>query len=407
MQFLKLLTLFTKNNFLQLRRKWRSLPLLLLFPILLIGLVSIIFVNYMTSLDEKPLQVGLVDLDATPETEMVLKLLSDSSQLGDFIHMEQVTENEAKRKIDQNELIAYILFPESFTKKLYNGESVVVSVIGHPNRQLESYFIKELVDSAARHISSSQANILTINYFAKQLEMNSETRNEIVLEQFNEFLLYAIGKDNLLDQQMLSNNATTSPKEYFGLAAGYFILIIWVLSIYQLLFRERSNEIQTRMMLYGVTELQQILARVVITYITTAFLGILLFIGLIHLLHLQIPQENYIRMSVLLSIFILTFLFGLTIIETIIKSVRIRLLLQISLTAVLILFSGSLIPDIYLPFYLQDYLPYIFSNQTFHWLEEILLNNRVFVDYTPLVLSVFVGAFTTIGISTLKERVKS
>src|SRR5690606_38404465 len=137
MQFLKLFTLFTKNNFLQLRRKWRSLPLLLLFPILLIGLVSIIFVNYMTSLDEKPLQVGLVDLDATPETEMVLKLLSDSSQLGDFIHMEQVTENEAKRKIDQNELIAYILFPESFTKKLYNGESVVVSVIGHPNRQLE------------------------------------------------------------------------------------------------------------------------------------------------------------------------------------------------------------------------------------------------------------------------------
>jgi ABC-2 type transport system permease protein len=407
MQFLKLLTLFTKNNFLQLRRKWRSLPLLLLFPILLIGLVSIIFVNYMTSLEEKPLQVGLVDLDATPETEMVLRLLSDSSQLGDFIHMEQVTEDEAKRKIDQNELIAYILFPESFTKKLFNGESVVVSVIGHPNRQLESYFIKELVDSAARHISSSQANILTINYFAKQLEMNSETRNEIVLEQFNEFLLYAIGKDNLLDQQILSNNATTSPKGYFGLAAGYFILIIWVLSIYQLLFRERSNEIQTRMMLYGVTELQQILARVVITYITTAFLGILLFIGLIHLLHLQIPQENYIRMSVLLSIFILNFLFGLTIIETIIKSVRIRLLLQISLTAVLILFSGSLIPDIYLPFYLQDYLPYIFSNQTFHWLEEILLNNRVFVDYTPLVLSVFVGAFTTIGISTLKERVKS
>ncbi|WP_042146277.1 ABC transporter permease [Paucisalibacillus sp. EB02] len=407
MHFLKLLSLFTKNNFLQLRRKWRSLPLLLLFPFLFIGLVSFIFVNYITSLDEKPLHIGLVDLDQSTETEMVLKLLAESSQLGDFLHMEQVSEDEAKKKIAQDELIAYILFPESFTKKLYNGESVIVSVIGHPNRQMESYFIKELVDSATRHISSSQANILTINYFAKQLDMDSETRNQIVLEQFNEFLLYAIGKDNVLDQQVLSNKVTTSPKEYFGLAAGFFILTIWVLSVYQLLFKEQSKEIQTRMMLYGVTELQQMIARVIVTFFLTTFLGILLFIGIIHLLQLDIPLENYARMFVLISIFNLTFLFVLTIIESIIDSKKIRLFLQIGLTAVLMLSSGSFIPDIYLPLYMQDYLQFVFSNQIFFWLEEILLNERIYVDYTPLLLSIIVGAFATVGISTLRERVKS
>ncbi|WP_026906395.1 ABC transporter permease [Paucisalibacillus globulus] len=407
MQFLKLVSLFTKNNVMQLWRKWKTLPLLLLFPFLLIGLVAFIFVTYFTSLEEEPLQIGLVDLDQSSETEMVMKLLADSSQLGDFIHMRQVTMSEAERMMDQDELVAYILFPESFTKKLYNGESVDVSVVGHPNRQMESYFIKELVDSAARHISSSQANILTINYFAKQLDMNTETRNQIVLEQFNEFLLYAIGKDNMLEQNILSNNVTTSPKEYFSLATGYFVLTIWIFIIYQILLREQSSEIQTRMKLYGVTAFQQLIARIIITFIFTSLLGTLLFIGIIHSFEFDISQGNHLRMFLLISIFTLSFLFILAIIETIIRSKKLRLLVQFILTAVLLLASGSLIPDIYLPLYIQDYLPFIFSNQIFFWLEEILINGRVYVDYASLLQTVIIAAFVATGISILKEHVKS
>ncbi|WP_047985046.1 ABC transporter permease [Ornithinibacillus californiensis] len=406
MQFIKFVSLFTKNNFLQLRRKWRSLPLLLLFPIVLIGLVAFMFVAYFSNLEEEPIQIGLVDLEQSKETEMVIRLLEESSQLGNFLHMKRYSEEEAKQQIDSDELAAYILFPEEFTSKLYNGESVVVTIVGHPNKQMEGYFIKELVDSAARHISSSQANILTVNYFAKQLDIDLETRNQIVQEQFNEFLLYAIGKDNILDQNELSNNVSTSPKKYFGIATGFFVLIIWIFSIYQHLFKEQSKQIETRMMLYGVTELQQLTGRMIVTFIFSLILGIILFIGLINVLEIDLLQGNTNRLIILLAFLSLNYLFTLAILEIIFHSQKIRLLLQITITGIVLLTSGSIIPDIYLPMYIQDYLSYIFSFQVFLWLEEILLNGRVYVDYIPLLLSVGIGVFATVGIAMVKERVK-
>ncbi|WP_339217948.1 ABC transporter permease [Ornithinibacillus sp. FSL M8-0202] len=407
MQFLKLVSLFTKNNLMQLRRKWRSLPLLLLFPIFLIGLVAFILVAYITNVQEEPIQIGLVDLDQSTETGMVIRLLEESSQLGDYLHMKRFSEQEAKEKIEQDELVAYILFPEEFTNKLYSGESIIVTVVGNPNREMESYLIKELVDSAARHISSSQANILTINYFAKQLDIDPETRNTIILEQFNEFLLYAISKDNVLDQQIVSNNATSTPKEYFGLAAGFFVFTIWIFTIYQLLYREHSKEIQTRMMLYGVTELQQIIARILITCLISIILGTLLFLGLIHVLDLSIHHDNYARLIALLGLHTINFLFVLAFIETIVHSKKLQLLVQIIVTGIFLLASGSIIPAIYLPLYMQEYIPYLFSYQAFHWLEEIILNRRVYADYIPLLLTAGISAFWTIGLSLLKERVKS
>jgi ABC-2 type transport system permease protein len=406
MQFIKFVSLFTKNNFLQLRRKWRSLPLLLLFPIVLIGLVAFMFVAYFSNLEEEPIQIGLVDLEQSEETEMVIRLLEESSQLGNYLQMKRYSEEEAQHQIDSNELVAYILFPQGFTSKLYNGESVVVTIVGHPNKQMEGYFIKELVDSAARHISSSQANILTINYFAKQLDIDSETRNQIVLEQFNEFLLYAIGKDNILDQNELSNNVSTSPKEYFGIAAGFFVLIIWIFSIYQLLFKEQSKQIETRMMLYGVTELHQLIGRMIVSFVSTLILGFIIFMALIYVLEIDLLQGNTSRLILLIAFLSLNYLFTLAILEIIIRSQKIRLLLQIIITGIVLLTSGSIIPDIYLPMYIQEYLSYIYSFQVFHWLEEILLNSRVYVDYIPLLLTVGFGAFVTVGVAMVKERVK-
>ncbi|MEN2765613.1 ABC transporter permease [Ornithinibacillus xuwenensis] len=407
MYFLKLVTLFTTNNFVQLRRKWLSLPLLLLFPIVLMGLIVFIIVHFFSNLEDEPLQIGLVDLNQSTETEMIVSLLEESSQLGDFVQMNRMTENEATQDIAHDELAAYILFPEKFTTKLYNGQSVVVTVVGNPKRPTESYFIKELVDSAARHISSSQANILTINHYTKQLELDSETRNEIMLEQFNEFLLYAIGKDSILDQNLRTNNASSSPKQYFGLAAGFFILTIWIVTIHHILFKESSSSIQRRMTLYGVTGLQQTIARLIVTFLITLFLGVLLFIGIIKILNFDFNSDNYWRLTCLIVLYNLGFLLLLAVIDTIIKSYKVRLLVQIFLTIVTLFASGALIPEIYFPLYIQDYLSFLFSYQAYNWLEEILLNGRLYVDFIPLLITTVSGFLFLLGISSIKERVQS
>ncbi|GIO27776.1 hypothetical protein J43TS3_23870 [Ornithinibacillus bavariensis] len=353
------------------------------------------------------MQIGLVDLDQTAETEMVVSLLEQSSQLGDFIHMKQTSEQKAQTAIEKDEFVSYILFPESFTKKLYYGESVVVTVVGNPNRQLESFLIKGLVDSAARHISASQANILTINHFAKQLDLDTKTRNEIVLAQFNEFLLYAIGKDQLLDQNKLTNNSTTSPIKYFGIAGAFFVITMWTVMVYLFLYKEASNELQTRMSLYGVTDFQQIVARIIVTVLITSLLGVLLFIGLNYSLSISMNTASYGKLILFIVLYNLTLLSFLALIEAIVPSQMLRLTVQILVTSLLLLASGSLIPAIYLPLYIQDILPFIFSNQVFYWLEEIMLNGRNYVEFIPIILTLVVGFLLLIGASFVKERVRN
>lgn len=370
-------------------------------------MVAFIIISYLSSIEAEPLQLGLVDLDQSTETELIISLLEESSQLSEFIQMTRLTEEEAAQKITTDELIGYIRFPKEFINKLYNGQSVDVTVVGNPKHPMESNFIKELVDSAARHISVSQANIVTINYYAKQLELDTDTRNELMQTQFNDFMLYAIGKDNVLDQQLITNNATASPKEYFALATAFFILTIWIITIYNRLVKEQSPSIETRLTLYGVTELQQIFAKILVSFTLTLLLGSLLFFGIIHVIGLAISPENYWNMITLLAIYNVTFLFVLAVIEQLIRSLKVRLLIQMLITAFILLASGSFIPTIYFPLYLQDASTRVFSSSVFHSLEDILLNGRFYVEYLPVVVSAVLCLLLVIGIAWWKERVRT
>src|SRR5690625_1276550 len=155
MLFIKHFLLFIKHNLLQLRRKWLFLPLLILFPSIIIGLIAIILISFITTEETNdPIQVGLVDHDQSEETEMVVDLLADSSELGSFIQLKPMIESEAIDLMSTNELSAYITFPPHFTTHLYEGTSVDLSMIGNPEHPTQSYLIKELIDSVTRHINT-------------------------------------------------------------------------------------------------------------------------------------------------------------------------------------------------------------------------------------------------------------
>src|SRR5699024_6893535 len=110
--FFKHVWLFMKNNVNHLWRKWYSLPLLLFFPILMIASILVIFMAYFSPGEEEAIRVGLVDIDQSEETQLVVQLFEESSQLGSFIQLESMDENKAKRAIDANQLSAYIAFPD-------------------------------------------------------------------------------------------------------------------------------------------------------------------------------------------------------------------------------------------------------------------------------------------------------
>lgn len=407
MLFIKHLYLFIKNNFVQLRRKWLSLPLLLLFPIIMIALIVTIMITLLIPPENDPIEIGVVNLDQSEETQMIINILTDSSDFDEFISIKSMEESEAIEKLEQDQLSTYIVFPENFTNNLYQGVSVSLPMVGNPNQATHSYLIKEFIDSITRLISTAQANILTINHYTKELGVEDEQRVDILFEQFVDFLLFTMGKDRIIDQEEKTNQATSSPIHYYSIASWFIVVMVWLLLIYNFLHKEEAPRMKIRMKLYGVTEIQQLLAKIFVTFVVVLPFALGSLIAIEHLLELQLDRGDYMRIMTVVLLHAFLFLQCLAIMETIISSAKLRLLGQSIVAFLLVVMSGTIIPAIYFPLQIQAILPYVFSYEGFYWLQEVILNERLYVDYYPLFIMSLAGLFLLIGCSLWKERIKS
>lgn len=406
MLFFKHLYLFTKKNVLQLQRKWLSLPLLILFPIIILGLIITIIISIIPSPDQEPIEVAFVDLDQSEETQLMMNIITESSQVGSFIDIIELTETEAIEKMNHNQLDMYVTFPDHFASNLYHGQPVNFAMVGNPNKKTEGYLIKELVDSVARHIRVAQANILTINYYAKQLPLNSEMRNDLLFSQFTDFLIYTIGKDIIIDKQTIKNQATASSLHYYALASWFIITILWSLIFYHILHQVESNRMKNRIKLYGVTQLQQILAKTIVTLFMTGILSGVSFAILQKLIGLELLNEDLARIFLTTLLLHIILLECLAIIEQMIQSQKTRLLMQSGFTLTIVILSGAIIPTLYFPMFMQELITYLFSYQAFHWLQEVVLQQRFFIDFIPLFGMSIVGLLVLVSVSLWKERIQ-
>ncbi|WP_337970069.1 ABC transporter permease [Virgibacillus salexigens] len=390
----------------QIQRKWLTLPLLFLFPFIIIGMVFVIIVSFLLPNESQPIQLGLVDNDQSEETQLLLEMMTEASELGSYIQIDSMNENEAVQAVENNQLSSYIIFPEYFTKHLYQGVSVELPVIGNANQPIRSQMINELIESVARHIRSSQANVLTINHYAKEMQLSDQERNALVFEQFKEFVFYTIGRDRIINEEQLINQATNNPLSYFSLAGWFVVLTIWMLLMYMLLYKEERKKMQQRLALYGVSELQQIVAKVITSGLFVFPLAIGLFFIIQPLVQWEIQGLGIWRILLISGMYSIGFLIGLAIIERIIASYRLQLLIQSFYTIAILLLSGAIVPTIYFPQEIQKGLTLVFSSEAFHWLQEIMLTNRSFVDILPLLGMMVASIFILLGFSAIKERLR-
>lgn len=407
MNFIKHTNLFIQNNLQQIKRRGFILPLILLFPVVLIGAVIILILTLFDVTDQSPIQLGVVNEDQSKETEMIIDILEETSEFGPFMQIESLDRENAQTQVEANELSAFIVLPEDFTTNLYEGYPVIMSVTGNPQQQMESNVVHELINSVMRHIETSQANILLVNEYAKKVDMDNETRSELVMNEFMRTLLSVAGKDKVISEDTVNNYSTTSPLHYFTLSSFFIIITIWLLVIYHFLYRDEANRMTDRMRLYGVTQLQQITARIIVTLGVTAVFAILAFIGMIQLIGFDLYGEDIARIALICLLYGGFYLIGLAILELLIQAPRVRLLAHSFYTIILIGLSGALIPSIYFPLYLQDILTFIPAHEALFWLQEIMLNERLYADYEQLLLYGGGGLCLLILLSVWKERVRS
>src|SRR5699024_5409423 len=114
------------HNLQQIKRRSFILPLILLFPVFLIGLVILLLMPLFDASEQAPIQLGVVNKDQSKETEMIIEILEETSEFGHFMQIEAMDENQAIHRIESNDISAYLLLPEDFTSNLYDGYPVTM-----------------------------------------------------------------------------------------------------------------------------------------------------------------------------------------------------------------------------------------------------------------------------------------
>lgn len=387
-----------------MRRKWKSLPLLLLFPFFIIGFLLVGIVTFFMPPENQPLQVGLVDKDQSQETELVIHAFIEETDLANFLQVVAIKEEQAEELLHNKEINAYIMFPEGFTKDLYHGQSIEIPVIGSEQHMLESQLIYQFVRSITRLIETAQANILTIYAFAEELPMEEQARTDILFDEFKEFFFYTINKDEILRDDVIQNRATFSPIQYFSMAGFFFTSLVWSFLFYVTLYKETSPNLITRMRLYGVKASQFVHSRIIVAYLYSFVSTLLLFLIIRIIFFSSLDTSTTIQMVGLFSLSMFIFILGLACIDQLFTQMQFRFTVQLLYTIACVILSGALLPRMYFPLSFQPALDWMFTTYTFDNLLHIGVFDGIFVSFIPLWISLSGLVIFYCGISLWKGR---
>lgn len=400
---MKHIFVFIANDISRLRRKWLTLPLIFISPVLLLGLVIWMLSSFLSFGESDKMSVGLVNLDDSDETEIIVSALAGSADVADGLEITEVSEADAEQMIENNELGSYIVFPGKFTEKMMQGEASELIVVGNPDMQLESYVISSVIDTVVRHIRNSQANILTINHYAREFAMTDEARQELIFEEFVSQFIQVLSSDTLMDEHEKVQNISAG-NLYFIVNGLFIIMTVWVYILYIVLMRDVGRNLKDRMNIFGVTYLAEAIAKIItIGTLVTAAAALLLY-GVLTLSAIELQAENLLRLLILIAFHIFTTVMIMIIIGWLIPSFKISMVVQLGVLMLLILFAGSIIPRIYFPLYFDRIFEYMYSYQALSWMEEIILNGRFTMEIDIMIVTLGVAGVLLFLLSILKER---
>lgn len=403
MKTLKHIFIFIANDINRMRRKWLSLPLIYISPLIFVGLVVWMASLFFMPTEEEPVSVGVVNLDDSDETNQIVSLLLEATEIDAGLTLVGLDEEEAYNQIEDDDIAAYIVFPAEFFTKMIQGEESQLEVVGNPNRMLESHVVNEMIKTVVRHIRSSQANILTINEYAKNFGMDAEEREELMLNQFINFFLQTLSSGTMMDESE-STHHISSGYEYFIVNGMFIIISVWILITHLILTQDIRPELRNRMKMFGATYISEGAAKIIMTFLMTSLMSILFLYIVTRLSSLYIVGENFFRVFVLIGLYILVLTMILLLIDWLISSFKVALLAKVAVLLAVLLFAGAIIPRIYFPIYMDGIFDYSFSYQSLSWIEDIMLGSRFSLEFDVLLISILVLSALLIAAGLWKER---
>lgn len=351
-------------------KKWYLIAYILLLFIAVLGII--IGVNQMNQ-NEDNFTIGIVDKDHSKETKLILNAIGDGQSLGNDLSINHYNEKRASELLKSKKIDGYFLFKDGMTKAFYKNGELPIVVNTYDAQSVESIIILQLTDSVYSRLMLSMGGAMSY----ASLYPNA-TENEL-LTMMTDMLFTGLNRGGSFDEHAIKVFDTTS---YYTISIYFVSIFFFFFSIFSILKMNQKDALKERLSMFHFSYEKLTIVRGLFSLLYTMLWSAL---GLWMILKYLKPEFEMYNLPALL-VYLSYYLFFLTSIFVLIDitfRTAINYILKILLTLVILLFSGAVIPIIYLKGLsggLIEGLPFsIIYNQ----LIELLLNNYI-IDTHPM-----------------------
>lgn len=351
-------------------KKWYLIAYILLLFIAVLGII--IGVNQMNQ-NEDNFTIGIVDKDHSNETKLILNAIGDGQSLGNDLSINHYNEKRASELLKSKKIDGYFLFKDGMTKAFYKNGELPIVVNTYDAQSVESIIILQLTDSVYSRLMLSMGGAMSY----ASLYPNA-TENEL-LTMMTDMLFTGLNRGGSFDEHAIKVFDTTS---YYTISIYFVSIFFFFFSIFSILKMNQKDALKERLSMFHFSYEKLTIVRGLFSLLYTMLWSALGLWMILKYLKPEFEMYNLPALLVCLSYY-LFFLTSIFVLIDITFRTAINYILKILLTLVILLFSGAVIPIIYLKGLsggLIEGLPFsIIYNQ----LIELLLNNYI-IDTHPM-----------------------
>lgn len=351
-------------------KKWYLIAYILLLFIAVLGII--IGVNQMNQ-DEDNFTIGIVDKDHSTETKLILNAIGDGQSLGNDLSINHYNEKRASELLKSKKIDGYFLFKDGMTKAFYKNGELPIVVNTYDAQSVESIIILQLTDSVYSRLMLSMGGAMSY----ASLYPNA-TENEL-LTMMTDMLFTGLNRGGSFDEHAIKVFDTTS---YYTISIYFVSIFFFFFSIFSILKMNQKDALKERLSMFHFSYEKLTIVRGLFSLLYTMLWSALGLWMILKYLKPEFEMYNLPGLLVCLSYY-LFFLTSIFVLIDITFRTAINYILKILLTLVILLFSGAVIPIIYLKGLSGGLIEGLPFSIVYNQLIELLLNNYI-IDTNPM-----------------------
>ena len=399
-----------KNYFnLYFKNSFKNYPLTLI--ITFITIVSVLlgcyggFQKTFSSDENQKIKVGVVGNKGETFFGVGISAIKNIDTSRFSIELIDMTEDEAKRELLNNNIFGYVNIPDDYIKNILNGKNISADyIVRKGSVNFGALLTSEIVDSISELITKSQQSIYAMRDVSRKY--NKEDMEDNTYKINMNYISLVFSRANTFDIQNLGIKDSVSTLTFYICSVFILLIFLWGIST-MAMFQKNDYSINSLLKSKGLKSFWQVISEyfclIIITYLTIFIFTLsgIIFIyafGLDDFLSFDIVLVFlFIIKSVPCTLMILSFIL---LVNEFIQNMVARAMLILIFALLTSYLSGFFYPSYFFSDSLINFMELLPSGSAFSYLRKSVSG----LDFTKDLLVILAYNFAFILISVFKRN---